>query len=88
MVQGEVGNLFIYLLYLKKMISKLIRVVDHPRKKNCLPLKKKKNEHLKQTFVPIKNKIWLLQYFGLLKIEPKNCEKSYIHNIFITNPKL
>ena len=39
------------------MISKLIWVVDHPRKKNCPPLKKKKNEHLKQTFVPIKNKI-------------------------------
>ena len=42
------------------MNSKLIWVVDHPRKKICPPLlkkKKKKIEHLKQTFEPIKNKI-------------------------------
>ena len=56
MVQGELGKFlflfFNFFLYLKKMNSKLIWVVDHPRKKICPPLLKKKkklnilNKHL------------------------------------------
>ena len=71
------------------MNSKLIWVVDHPRKKKLSTIKKKKkklntlNKHLS----PLKIKFDFLQNFGLLKIEPKICEKCYIHNIFTTNLK-
>ena len=55
--------------------------------KKKLDQPKKKFEHPKKKFEPVKNKIWSFQNFGLLKIEPKNCKKCYIHNIFTTNFK-
>ena len=39
------------------------------------------------TIESIKNEIQPLQNFGPLNVEQKNCEKCYIHNIFVTNTK-
>ena len=49
-------------------------------KKNLTTLKKILN--ILNKICPIKNKIWLLQNFGSLKINKKNCEKCYVHNMF------
>ena len=40
-----------------------------------------KNLNILNKNLPIKNKILPLQNFGPLKIEPKNCEKCYVHNM-------
>ena len=66
----------------KKWNSKLIWVVDHPGKKLDNP--KNHLSILNKNLPNIINKISLLQNFGPLKIELKNCEKCYVHNMFST----